>query len=216
MLRSVLSRMRPRLRRRLGRRPGAAPGGDVGVAMRIALAVSGLVIAATAVVLALVWWSSASRQSPVAVGGSVGTAVAPTALPNTYTAPPPPTPPSAFSDHEAGDAGSFLVRAADQQTRGASVTVAAATFTGSGGWVVVHADDYGTPGPIIGVSSLRPPGMSNAVSVPLSRPVPSSAYVIVMLHREDDGNTTFDYPAHDWPQVVSGQIVEVRVWLQLG
>lgn len=189
---------------------------DVSVGLRVVAVIAGIVVTALAALLAVVWWSANSSPSAVTVTGSLGKGTASTLQPVTFTPYPAPTAPATFSEHEAGTPDSFDVRTRDQSGDGRSVTVDEASLTGRSGWIVVHADDYGAPGQIIGVSNQISAGTTSNVSISLSQPISSSRYVIVMLHYEDNGDSTFDYPAADQPVVISGQIVDVRVWVRVG
>ena len=58
------------------------------------------------------------------------------------------------------------------------------------GFVVVHEDNEGTPGEVIGVSALLTSGERNDVSVSLDREIKEGEAVHVMLHG-DDGDEEF-------------------------
>ncbi len=65
-------------------------------------------------------------------------------------------------------------------------------------YVVVHEDNNGQPGKIIGVSKLVGPGMVHGVSVPLSRNAIKGEKLYAMLHK-DNGDKT--YSGTDQPVV---------------
>jgi hypothetical protein len=69
------------------------------------------------------------------------------------------------------------------------LTATTAVFK-DGGYVVVHADNNGQPGAIIGNSSYLDAGTHNNVSVKLSRVVKENDTLHVMLHG-DDGDKNF-------------------------
>ena len=58
------------------------------------------------------------------------------------------------------------------------------------GYIVVHEDNNGQPGKIIGVSKLVGPGMVHGVSVALSRKVVAGEKIYAMLHK-DNGDKTY-------------------------
>lgn len=210
-----MERFRRRVPRR-ARRPGGGSAIDIaGVWLRIAGAALGLLLTAAALVLALLWWSGTARPAVVTVGGHAGPHAGVTPPLVVLTPPPPPSPPAEMTDHDAGAAGSFHVHVADQERDGHSIIVEDATLTGSSGWLVIHADDSGTPGGIIGVSTLLPAGTAQSVTVPLREPLTASSWVIVMLHLEDNADSAFDYPAADQPATVGGGVVEVRIYVKL-
>lgn len=75
------------------------------------------------------------------------------------------------------------------QPAGTSVSVAAISMD-KRGWVVIHQDDHGAPGWVLGARRLEPGSYTNE-AVDLLRPtVPGSVYY-AMLHG-DDGVDTFD------------------------
>jgi hypothetical protein len=81
------------------------------------------------------------------------------------------------------------------------------------GYVVVHRTDFtGTlPGTVIGHAPVKA-GDNAEVSVPLSAQAEAGAKLIVMLHAEGDGNTTFD--AADKPVTAGRGPVQQTVTVQ--
>lgn len=162
----------------------------------------------------------AMRGGSSGAGTVVGSG-ARTAPQTAITAPPAPslapdTPPAVMGDHVAGDPGAaYYVRAADQQGDGRSVVVEDVTFSQVIGWVVVHSDVGDAPGPILGVSSQQAAGHHVTVVVTLTAPVTVSSNLFVMLHTEDNGDATFDYPRSDQPAQLDGQIVMVPIYLRV-
>lgn len=59
------------------------------------------------------------------------------------------------------------------------------------GFVVIHDDNAGAPGAILGASALLAAGESSQITVPLSRPSKDGEKLHVMLHSDTDGNGTF-------------------------
>lgn len=106
-----------------------------------------------------------------------------------------------------GDRRSFFVSAIDQESDGATVLVREAVITGSAGWVVVHADDRGGPGTVIGISAQLPPGRSTDVPVALNIPLQGTTRVHPMLHLEDNNTITCEFPSADAPVKLRGKLV---------
>ena len=178
---------------------------------------AGLMVAGASLTAGLVL---AARGAPPSNGTVVGSGARPVPQ-QIVTAPPavslaPDTPPAVMGDHVAGDpTAAFYVRAADQQGDGRSVVVEDVTFSQGSGWVVVHADVGNAPGPILGVSAQQAAGHHVNVIVALKAPLLLSSNLFVMLHTEDNGNTTFDYPQSDQPAQLDAQIVMVPIYLKV-
>jgi len=62
----------------------------------------------------------------------------------------------------------------------------------NGGYVVVHEDEDGAPGAIIGESGYLSAGEHSDLSVPLSRELEEDESVFAMLHEDTDGDEIFD------------------------
>jgi hypothetical protein len=76
----------------------------------------------------------------------------------------------------------------DQATDGSTVQDILATLSAPG-FVVVHADDDGALGPVLGVSDLLPPGEVEGLEIDLAPPLPLTGivYVAVYIDRNRDG-----------------------------
>ena len=66
------------------------------------------------------------------------------------------------------------------------------------GYLVIHEDDNGEPGAIIGSSSLLPAGDTDGIIVPLSRATKDGEILHAMLHFEKGANARFT-AAEDTP-----------------
>lgn len=119
---------------------------------------------------------------------------------------PPTRTPATF-----GSADTFFLKASPQTSDGKSVGIDEVVFRGTTGYVAIHANGNGAPGVTIGVSALLPAGTSTHVKVVLSKPLLSSGSVFAVLHLEDNGNKTFDYPHGDAPVSLNGQVVVVEI-----
>ncbi|HXK39710.1 MAG TPA: hypothetical protein VJ837_02675 [Candidatus Paceibacterota bacterium] len=79
-----------------------------------------------------------------------------------------------------------------EQPAGAPTVTASSVFLATPGFVVVHEDASGTPGAILGVSSVLEIGESINVQVPLSRPMRDGERLYAMLHADVDGDFVFN------------------------
>jgi len=89
--------------------------------------------------------------------------------------------------------GSNAVYAADQKP-GDAVSISMAVLQ-TAGYVVIHEDNNGAPGAILGASAILEQGQSEGVSVFLSRASQDGEALHAMLH-VDNGDGAFD-PAQD-------------------
>lgn len=82
----------------------------------------------------------------------------------------------------------------NEQQPGSSVIVSRALLSRPG-YVVVHASENGRAGAILGSSGLRAVGEHGNVLVPLVRQSRDGELLIVMIHAEQNRNTSFDSSA---------------------
>lgn len=107
-------------------------------------------------------------------------------------------------------ADAAAIEADDQVSDGTSIIVASVTLP-DGGFVAIHSDDNGAPGPVIGVSPLLPAGTTEDVEVTLDEPLTADATVFPMAHI-DDGNGTYEFPGPDGPALdANGDVAVVPV-----
>lgn len=109
---------------------------------------------------------------------------------------------------EGGAAVTGAMTVSDQSGDGTSVTVASVTITGADGFVVVHSDANGSPGPVIGHVAIDE-GTSTNVRVTLDTPLTADATVWPMLHVDAGTAGTYEFPGADGP-VSDGNGVVVR------
>jgi plastocyanin len=107
---------------------------------------------------------------------------------------------------EAGAEVTGSLTVADQSGDGTRITVAQATITGADGFVVVHADADGAPGPVIGHAPL-PEGTSRGLVVLLDEPLTGNATVWPMLHVDAGEPGVYEFPGPDVPVTVDGEVV---------
>lgn len=82
--------------------------------------------------------------------------------------------------------------AEDQSSDGTTVTVASVTLP-SPGFIAVHGNADGAPGPVIGNSELLPAGTSTDVVVTLALPLTATDLVFPMVHIDMNGNGVYEF-----------------------
>ena len=83
-----------------------------------------------------------------------------------------------------------------QTSDGSSITVASVTLP-SAGFIAVHANADGGPGPIIGHSELLPAGTSTDVVVMLDEPLAETDLLFPMAHIDVDGDGEYLFAPPD-------------------
>ena len=106
---------------------------------------------------------------------------------------PPPTRDDTFGTMLRVGANAILV---EHQKSGTSEVVVSLAVLEKAGYVVIHEDDNGVPGAIIGASALLPTGGEN-IRVAVDKTLVDGSVYYAMLH-VDDGDDTYD-PAKDKP-----------------
>lgn len=99
----------------------------------------------------------------------------------------------------------------DQSGDGTSVTVDAVELP-SEGFIAVHTDADGSPGPVIGVSDLLPAGTTDDVVITLGDPLAETGTVFPMVHIDTDANGVYEFgtvEGVDGPGVTAGGDVAV-------
>ena len=79
-----------------------------------------------------------------------------------------------------------------EQPVGAETAVASIVYLAIPGFVVIHEEDGGTAGTIIGASALLEVGENLNVQVPLMRPLRDGEELYAMLHVDTDADGTFN------------------------
>lgn len=102
----------------------------------------------------------------------------------------------AAADDGAVPMGPAELTVEDQTGDGATVTVASVTLPAAG-FIAVHADADGSPGPVIGHSDLLEEGESSDVTVTFDEPLADSATVWPMAHIDTNANGTYDFAPPD-------------------
>jgi hypothetical protein len=83
-----------------------------------------------------------------------------------------------------------------QTSDGSSITVASVTLP-SAGFIAVHANADGGPGPIIGNSELLPAGTTTDVVVTLDEPLAATDMLFPMAHIDVDGDGEYLFAPPD-------------------
>ena len=104
----------------------------------------------------------------------------------------------------------------DQTSNGKSVMVASVDLQagGKGGWVALHADLNGKPGPVKYEVAV-PAGASTNVVIPTPGGIPTGGYW-PMLHVDDHGIGTYEFPqvpGADLPALANGMVVMKKIMI---
>jgi hypothetical protein len=84
------------------------------------------------------------------------------------------------------------IAAEDQSSDGTTITVASVTLP-SPGFIAVHGNSDGQPGPVIGNSELLPAGTSTNVVVTLDSPLTATDMVFPMVHIDINENGVYEF-----------------------
>lgn len=84
------------------------------------------------------------------------------------------------------------------QAGGTTVTVDRAALL-QNGFIAIHADAGGKPGPVLGSSALLPRGTHTAIAVTLTRKTRNGETLYAMLHTDVNGNGVYEFPGVDAP-----------------
>ncbi|SDY28503.1 hypothetical protein SAMN05661080_02960 [Modestobacter sp. DSM 44400] len=110
------------------------------------------------------------------------------------------------------------IDAADQTSDGRTMVVQSVSLAGiDHGFIGVHADLDGKPGPVVGAAKISG-GTTGDVTVTFDKPVPTGAYW-PMLHVDDHTIGTYEFPAvagADLPVKSGGEVVMKKVTVTVG
>lgn len=84
----------------------------------------------------------------------------------------------------------------DQESDGTEIVVASVTLP-SPGFIGVHGNDGGAPGPVVGHSDLLPAGTSTDVTVTLDTPLESTDLIFPMAHIDVNENGEYEFMPPD-------------------
>ncbi len=123
-----------------------------------------------------------------------------TPMPPTPT-PAPPTPPLAPPKTVVTPS----VTVSDQPIAEGAVTVAEVVSSGPG-WIVIHADQGGRPGPVIGYTAVAD-GVNKDVVVEVDVSSVTTPTLYAMLHTDAGTAGTYEFPGPDGPVAIEGQVI---------
>lgn len=147
----------------------------------------------------------------VGMAGTVTVAAAAEAPTSTPTTEPTSDPAPDSGDAEVS--GSMDV--ADQTGDGTSVTVRSVTISGADGFVVIHLDEDGQPGRVLGHVAIDE-GTSSDVVVRLDEALTADTTVWPMLHVDAGVLGTYEFPGPDGPVMAAGAVVMAPLELTIG
>lgn len=81
---------------------------------------------------------------------------------------------------------------------GSEIVIAESVILQSPGYVVIHLDDEGRPGAVVGNSELLDEGQHENVDVEIVSELAEGEIIYAMLHR-DDGDGEYEFPGDDLP-----------------
>lgn len=114
-----------------------------------------------------------------------------------------------------GDKAKDYLEASDQETGGSKIVIKDAILTAPG-YVVIHSDAGGAPGPSIEASKLLQPGDHTDLVIEFMQPLTKDQTVYPMLHFENNGNTTYDGVDVDLPvKDAAGKVIFVPIKLEI-
>ena len=116
------------------------------------------------------------------------------------------TPTATPTGSESAQAATGSLQVSDQTGDGTSVTVDSVTISGGDGFVVVHADQDGAPGPVLGHAPITE-GTTADLQVPFDTPLTLDQTVWPMLHVDAGTAGTYEFPGADGPVTVDGDVV---------
>lgn len=96
------------------------------------------------------------------------------------------------------------VSVADQAVKDDSVTIAKIVSAGPG-WMVIHKDSGGAPGPVVGYAAVRK-GDNDNVTVKIDA-YSATPTLYAMLHKDLGAVGTYEFPGPDVPVMVKGAMV---------
>jgi hypothetical protein len=107
------------------------------------------------------------------------------------------------------------IDAADQTSDGKTITVSSVNVTGSSGFIAVHVDTAGAPGPVVGHATI-PEGDSKDVVITLDTPVATGVSLWPMLHTDAGTIGTYEFPGPDGPVKSADGVVMKKITVTVG
>jgi hypothetical protein len=109
------------------------------------------------------------------------------------------------------------VQAEDQSSDGTSITVSSVEIEGSPGWIAVHSDVDGAPGPVVGIGQVEE-GATSGLVIRLDQPLTASGALWPMLHLDDHTVGAYEFgqvEGADAPVKANGEIVMRKIQVTL-
>ncbi len=161
--------------------------------------------------------SLAAAATALSACGSSGSSAPPAAAPSSSAAATSPATSAATSGSASSSAPAAVsgtMDAANQSGDGKSVTVASVSLDagGKGGWIALHTDVSGKPGPVKYFVAV-PAGASSKVVIPTPEGIPTGDYW-PMLHVDDHAVGTYEFPkvaGADLPAMSNGMVVMKKI-----
>jgi hypothetical protein len=148
-------------------------------------------------------------QTPAPTESSTETTT-PTATPTESPTATPTATPTSVTGPASLDVGAGSV-----ESDGSIIVIDAVTLPVAG-FVAVHSDQDGSPGPVIGVSELLLAGTSTAVEILLDTPLVESGTVFPMVHIDANSNGLYEFPGPDVPATTdAGEVAVVALEVTL-
>jgi hypothetical protein len=92
----------------------------------------------------------------------------------------------------------------DQPIQGTTVTIEQVVSPGPG-WLVIHAQESGRPGPVLGFTHLRAGTNNNVIVVIDASKATETVYA--MLHQDIGAYGVYEFPGVDAPVAIDGRVV---------
>jgi len=168
-------------------------------------------LTAAALTAATAGLSACGSSTPAAAPAAPATSAPATSAPTTSA---PAAASSGAASAAAAPAATGTLTAVDQNSDGKSVAVASVDLKGGGkgGWIALHSDLNGKPGPVKYFVAV-PDGASSNVTIPTPDGIPTGAYW-PMLHIDDKVIGTYEFPqvaGADLPAMANGMIVMKKI-----
>ena len=138
--------------------------------------------------------TSVALSALALVAAACATAPEPEAATTTTEAPSAPTTTEQMDEGPATSPAEVVFEA--QTSDGTTVVVASVTLPAPG-FVAVHSNADGKPGPVIGNSELLPAGTSTDVVITLDQPLEATDTVFPMVHIDMDGDGVYTFMPPD-------------------
>lgn len=110
-------------------------------------------------------------------------------------------------------ASGWSISVADQRAGAGAVAVARVLSAGPG-WLVIHGDAGGAPGPVLGWVPVRE-GVNRNLRIRVD-PTGATPYLWAMLHADSGALGRYEFPGPDGPVTVDGRVVMKRFRLDQG